>query len=124
MSMEVRGPSLGDRRVVRHVDPRSAARVAFAISLTLAAVVLVGLFALYLLGLASGALRSVEGFIVSFGIVQDDQYRLSFLRFLPGFLIVSGLWAGLMAGLAAISAVLYNLLSEVVGGVEIVTREQ
>ena len=124
MRMDTRGPSIGERRTVRHVMPVSAAKIAFALALTMATVGLVGLFALYLLGMASGALRSLEGFIVSFGISEAEEFRLSFLKFLPGYVVISLLLCGITAGLAALWAVLYNLLSEIVGGVEVVTRER
>lgn len=110
----------GDRRVLRAVKPVSAARMMFALGLTIAAIVLVGLFALYLLGAASGALRSVESFVVSFGVSDAAKYHISFLKILPGFFVLTLFFSGLMAASGALLAVLYNILADLIGGVEIV----
>ncbi len=114
----------GERRVVTHIQPLSAARVAFALGLTMSAILLVGMFALYLLGLASGSLSSLESAIVTLGIGGSGDYRLNFFKMLPGFIFLSALWSGFLAGTAAVGAVLYNLLAEIIGGVEIVIHDR
>ncbi|HVE92668.1 MAG TPA: DUF3566 domain-containing protein [Actinomycetota bacterium] len=120
MTVETR--VLAERRVLRNIQPMSAAKVALALGLTLAAIGLVGFIALFLLGAASGALRSVEQFIISMG--AEPNYRLGFLDFLVPYLIVSMVLTGLLTLLAALSALLYNILADVVGGIEVVVRER
>jgi hypothetical protein len=110
-----------ERRVVRQIDVASAARLAFALSVTLAAILLVGLTALYLLGLASGAVGSVESFVASLGW---DDFRLRFFALMPLFMLLAAMAGGFCAVMAAVLAILYNTLSDIIGGVEITTRER
>lgn len=107
--------------MLQRVSPRSAARMGFLLAATLSAIVLVGLFALYLLGLVSGGLDSVDAFIVSFG---GSTGGLSFFKLLPGFLAMTAIWCGIWAATAGVLAVLYNLLADLSGGVEISVRER
>lgn len=110
-----------EHRTVRHLRPRSVAKVAFALSLTVSAIVLVGLVALYLLGSASGALDSVEGFFESLGWAD---FQIRFFALVPLFVILAAFGSALVAAFATAGAVLYNLLAEVVGGVEVTTRDR
>lgn len=112
----------GERQVVRHVRPLSAIRVAFALGVVGSAIVAVGVVALYLLAAASGALGSVEGFIGSFGLAESGSYHISLTAILPALLILSALGSAAFAALAGVLALLYNSLSDLVGGLEVVTR--
>lgn len=109
-----------ERRVVRQIRVSSAARVAFALTLTLGAVLLVGLIALFLLAKASGAIGPVEEVVG--GLFGDFRFRLVSIVF--STVLMAGIAAAFAAGLAAIMAVLYNALSDLVGGLEITTRER
>ena len=110
-----------ERRIVRSIEVRSAVRMAFALSACFWAIVLVGLLALYLLGLVSGGLGGVEGFIASLGFTG---FRLSILPFALAFVVLA-LLASAVVGLAAgVTALLYNHLHPLIGGVEVHTRER
>lgn len=90
----------------------------------MASVVLVGLFALFLMAKVSGALRSVEGFFASFGLADSSGYKISFLKFLPGYIVGAIVICLVITGIAAAAAMLYNAVSDVVGGIEVVSREK
>lgn len=107
-----------ERRIIRQVSPASVARLVLGVGLSLVAVVMIGLVALWLLALASGAMRSVDAFIEDLGLSINVVGLLSGLFV---FLLVACVLATMVAGLLA---VLYNLLAEVFGGVEVVTRER
>jgi hypothetical protein len=109
------------RRVVRTVDVGSVVRVAFALTLSLWGVAFVGLIALYLLGLVSGGLGGVEGFIASLGFTG---FRLSIVPFLGAFVLVSVFASAVVAALAALLAVLYNAVTPIVGGVAVDETER
>src|SRR5687768_10323602 len=113
-----------ERRVVRQVNIVSVARIAFALSVTMLAVIGVGLFALYSMAKVSGALESVEGFLASFGLSDSSGYELSFLKFLPGFVLVALVLSVVATAIATAAAALYNAVADVVGGVEVVSRER
>lgn len=107
-----------DRRVVRQVSTGSVARIVFGIGLSVVAIVMVGLVALWLLALASGAMRSVDAFITSLGL------SFELVGLLPVALILGIVSCAALTLSAAVLAVLYNLIAELIGGVEIVTRER
>jgi hypothetical protein len=113
--------SVGERRTVRSVDVRSVVRVSFALSLAVSAVVLVGLVALFLLGLVSGGLGGVEGFIASLGFTG---FQFSILPFTGVFIIAAALASAVVAIIAGLLASLYNALGPIVGGVEVTTKDR
>jgi hypothetical protein len=111
---------VAERRVVRRIVVRTVSRVAFAASLCVWGIAFVGLVALYVLGLVSGGLGGVEGFIASLGFTG---FRLSILPFLGVFIVVAVLASATAAVLAALLAHLYNSLYPLVGGVEFAMDE-
>jgi hypothetical protein len=112
-----RGPGTS-KRIVRQVDARSVVRIAFGLSLSFSAVVLVGLVALYLLALASGAKGSVDSFMSGVGLSFNP------VTLFPVVLIILAAGTLLFTGLAAVTALLYNAVADVIGGVELLTRER
>ena len=110
-----------ERRIIRHLRPASVARIAFFLSLSVAAIFVVGLIALYVLGWASGALDGFEGFMEDLGF---EGFRVSFFGYLPVVLLFSLGTCAAVTAVAVAFAGLYNALSELVGGVEIDVRER
>jgi hypothetical protein len=114
----VNHPDVLERRVVRQVDPVSVARVVLGLGLAVTAIAMIGLVALWLLALASGAMRSVDAFITSLGL----SFNLAGL--LPVLMIIGIVGSGFVTLVGALLAVLHNLLAELLGGVELVVRER
>jgi hypothetical protein len=106
---------------VRGITVRSAVRVAFGLSICFWLIVLVGLVALYILGLVSGGLGGVEGFIASLGFAG---FRFAIIPFVLVFLVVSILVSAVMGLLAGVSALLYNHLHPIIGGLEVHVRDR
>jgi hypothetical protein len=111
---------MSDRRIVRSISVRSAARVVFGLSLCVWGIALVGLIALYVLGLVSGGLGGVEGFIASLGFTE---FRLSILPFIGVFVVFAMIVSGAAAVGASLLAHLYNALYPLVGGIEVRTED-
>jgi hypothetical protein len=107
--------------VIRSIEPLSAARVVLVLSLSIWAIVLVGLIALYLLGLVSGGLGGVEGLIASLGFTG---FRFTILPFIAAFVMVAILASLVCALLGGIVALLYNHITPLVGGLSVQTRER
>lgn len=107
--------------VVHSVSVRSVTRVVFALSLSVWGIAGVGIVALYLVGLVSGGLGGVEGFIASLGFTG---FRLSIFPFLAAFILAAGLISAVLAIIAGVIAHLYNLLDPLVGGVELRTQDE
>jgi hypothetical protein len=105
---------------VRSVVVSSVVRVTVAISLSVFAIVLVGLVALYLLGLVSGGLGGVEGFIASLGFTG---FRFTILPFILAFVVLGALGSAVLGLLAGVVALLYNHVQPLVGGI-VVTRHE
>jgi hypothetical protein len=112
---------VSQRRVVRSIDVGSVVRVAFAISASIFAMVLVGTIALYLLGLVSGGLGGVEGFIASLGFTG---FRFTILPFVVAFIVLSALVSAVLALIAGVVALLYNHVQPIVGGIEVHSRDR
>jgi len=110
-----------EHRVVETLDLRSTVRVAVAVSLSLWAIALVAIVALYILGLVSGGLGGVEGLIASFGF---SGFRFTILPFLVGLVAVALLFSILVGAVAAIVVLLYNALTPIIGGVEVRSRNR
>jgi hypothetical protein len=108
-----------ERRVVTALDVRSVVRMTMGVSLSLWAIVFVGVIALFVLGLVSGGLGGVEGFIASLGFTG---FRFTILPFLVAFIALALLFSVVLGMLAAIAVLLYNALVPILGGVEVRTR--
>jgi hypothetical protein len=111
---------LSTRREIRSVDIGSIVRVTFMVALCVFAIVLVGVVALYLLGLVSGGLGGVEGFIASLGFTG---FRFTILPFVLAFIVVGALASAVTALLAAIVGLLYNHVQPLVGGIVVRSRD-
>jgi hypothetical protein len=109
-----------ERRVVRAVNVQTAVRMAFAMTLSVWAIGFVLLVALYILGLVSGGLGGVEGFIASLGFTG---FRLAILPFLGAYILVAGIASAVVAVVAGILCILYNSLYPIIGGVELALEE-
>jgi hypothetical protein len=107
--------------VVREVRIVSIVRIVFWLSLALWAVLGVGLLALYIVGAAAGGLGGFRGFMTSLGL---SGLWLNPLTFVPIFSIFAGIGSVVAAAAGALVGLLYNALSPLVGGVEIVSRER
>lgn len=112
---------LEERRVVREVRVRSVFRVVFWLSLSLWAIAGVGLVALYVVGAAAGGLGGFRGFMASLGLTGIWVNPLTFLPLFAAISVAASLAA---AASAAVVAMLYNALTPLVGGVEIVERSR
>ena len=104
------------RAVVRHLDPWSVGKVSLLFYLSAYVVVLTALVLLWGAAASAGVIDNVEGFMDSLGFTN--------FRFLPGRLLQGTVVGGLVLAVAGavanvVMAVLYNLISDVVGGVRI-----
>lgn len=108
-------------RVVRAVNVRTLVRVAFGISLSVWGIVFVGVVALYVLGLVSGGLGGIEGFIASLGFTG---FRLAILPFLGVLILAAAVASAVAAVTAGVLGHLYNTLFPLIGGVEVALEER
>jgi hypothetical protein len=108
-------------RVVRHIDPWSTFKVALVFSIVLYGVLLTAGVLLWNVASNTGTVDNVERWFTQFGW---ESYELK------GGEIFHNAWiAGLfgvvgLTGLAVLSATLFNLISDMVGGVRVTVLEE
>lgn len=110
------------RRLVRHVEPWSVLKVALIFYFCLWVILLIAGVMLWSLAVSSGTVDNVETFITelfaleSFTFNADQIFRASAIGGLV--LVVAG------AGFTVLMAVLFNLISDVTGGVRFTVVEE
>lgn len=109
-------------RVVRHVDPWSVLRLSLLFYLCLFVVVMVAGTLLYNVAGAAGTIESIESFIKDIGAFKTFSFK-------GGTIFRASLLAGLILVIAGsafnvLLAVLFNLISDLVGGVRITVIEE
>lgn len=108
-------------RVVRHVDPWSVFKVAAVFSLVVYGVLLTAGVLLWNVANATGTIDNMERFFESFGWATfefkgDEIFRSAW---------VSGLFGVVgLTGAAVLAATLFNLITDLVGGVRFTVLEE
>ena len=112
------------RRVIRRVDPWTVLRFSLVFYLCMLVVWLVAGVLLWLAASVSGLIDNLERFVT-------DLFFLEYFQIRGGVVLLSAFVAGLVlvllgTGINVIMAVVYNLTSDVTGGVEVtvVDKEQ
>lgn len=109
------------RRTVRHVEVWSVLRFSALLYLCLLVVALVAGTLLWIVAAAAGAIGNIETFIQGIGF---DNFRFLGFQLLQA-MVLSGLVLVLLGtGVNVLVAVLYNLISDVVGGIEVSVLEE
>jgi hypothetical protein len=128
------------RRVIRKVDPWTVLRFSVLFYLSILLVVLVAGFALWEVASATGVRDNAENFVGELvgagpatdaaGAVQstansqDNNYRFRGSRILEASALGGLVLVVVGTGANVLLVVLYNLISDVVGGVEITVLEE
>ena len=108
-------------RVVRHVDPWSVFKVAIVFNLVLYVVLLTAGVLLWNVAYATGTVDNLERFFESFGwsTFEFDGGAIFHARGSPGCSASIGL-----TGAAVLAATLFNLITDLVGGVRMTVLEE
>jgi hypothetical protein len=110
------------RRVLRHVDTWSVFRFAVLLYSCGLVVFLASAVGLWIVASGAGAIPSIEHFITQLFALKHFHFKVLQL-FLATFAI--GLvWVFAATLFTVVTAVLYNLISDVVGGVEVTMLEE
>jgi hypothetical protein len=110
------------KRIVRHIDPWSVLKLSLLFYACLFVVFMVAGTLLWNLAGAAGTISSIEGFIKDIGAFKTFSFsgatifRASFLAGL--ILVIAG------SGLNVLLTVLFNLISDLVGGIRISVIEE
>ncbi len=109
------------RRVVRRIDTWSVLKVSSLFTLSLVLVLLIAGILLWAAGSSIGAVASVEKFMQAIGF---EDFRFAGAQLLRGFTAVGLVMVLLGTGMSVLVAVIYNLISDVVGGIELTVLEE
>jgi len=108
-------------RVVRHVDPWSVFKIAIVANLVLYAILLTAGVLLWNVAYATGTIDNVERFFESFGwnTFEFNGGQIYHSAWIGGLFLVIG-----FTGLAVLAATLFNLITDLVGGMRFTVLEE
>jgi hypothetical protein len=109
------------RRVVRKIDTWSVLKVSALFFLSLVLVLLIAGVILWAAGSSIGAIEGVEKFMRAIGF---EDFRFVGTQLLRGFTAAGLVLVLLGTGMSVLMAVVYNLISDVVGGIELTVLEE
>ena len=111
------------RLTVKRIDPWSTLKFSFVYSLAGVIVLLVAVIALYAVVDAMGVIDSIQSFLRDVGGDQMTEW-LSFGRVLGITLVLGGVNVILFTAFATLTAFIYNVCTELVGGIEVTLAER
>jgi ABC-type phosphate transport system permease subunit len=119
-------PRRGPRRarlVVKRLDPWSVLKITFVYSLAVYVVILVAVVLLYGLLSAMGVFHALDKFFHDVGASTTLRDYLGFGRIFLVTFVVGAINVVLFTALATLGAFIYNLCSDLVGGLEVTLTE-
>ena len=110
------------KRIVRRVDAWSVLKVSFIFFLCVYVISMVSAVILWNVASGAGVIDNVESFIEDLGAFETFEFVPE--KLLKGTLLGGAVLAVLATGLAALGAVLFNLISDLVGGIRMTIIEE
>jgi len=110
------------RRVLRRVDTWSVFRFAVLLYLCGAVVIITAGVGMWLLADGAGAIPNIEHFITQLFALKHFTFKPG--QMFLGLLGVCGVWVFVATLVTVLAAVLFNLISDVVGGIELTMLEE
>jgi len=108
------------RRVIRKIDPWTVLKVSLIFNAISALVFVLGVWVMWSLAIQRGIPDRLTEFFDNFALVFNVEGELYF-RVVVLFAIIT---AVLLTGLMTLGAVMYNLISDLVGGIELIVLEE
>jgi len=113
------------RRIIRKIDPWTVLKVSSLFNVVAALGIVLGLVMFWSVLTAAGIPDRIVEVLVRITLLEEGENPFANTeRFLRAAVFGSIVWAVLSTGLMTLGAVMYNLISDVVGGVEIVVLEE
>jgi len=108
-------------RVVRDIDPWSVFKVGLVFHLVLYLVVLVASVLLWSVASATGTVDNIERFMESFGW---ESFSFDGWQLFRSLMVLGLMAAVLLTGLWVLVVTIFNLIADLVGGVQVTVLEQ
>ena len=113
------------RRVIRKFDPWTVFKVALIFHFVLTLGILLGLLILWSVLVNVGIPDALDRFLALITVIDEtDSFFNNGEQFVRVVVFFAAIFSVAMTVLSTLSAVLYNLISDVVGGVEVVMLEE
>ena len=113
------------RRIIRKIDPWTVLKVSAILNVVLAIGIVLGLVMFWSVFTAAGIPEKITEILVQITLLDPGENPFANTeRFLRAAVFGAVVWAVVATGLATVMAVMYNLVSDVVGGIEIVVLEE
>ena len=113
------------RRIIRKIDPWTVLKVSFVFQAVVALALVLGAVILWSVVVARGIPQEIDGLLQQLRLINEGETLFQsgeeYFR-LVVFLAVVG--TVVMTGITTLGAVMYNLIADVVGGVEVVVLEE
>lgn len=113
------------RRIIRKVDPWTALKVSAVVWAVLALAIVLGIVIFWSILDRAGIPARITDFLTEITLVDEGTQPFAnteqFLRFV---IFSSVVWWILMTGMTVAGVIVYNLVSDVVGGLEVVVLEE
>ncbi len=113
------------RRIIRKIDPWTALKVSAVVWAVMALGITLGIVIFWSVLDRAGIPAQLVDFMVEITLIDEGSNPFAnteqFLRFL---IFSSVVWWVLMTGMSVAGAIVYNLVSDVVGGLEVVVLEE
>lgn len=124
LQVRVRGlgkvPARKVRKVIRRVDPLSVLKLSFAFNVCVFAMFLVAGLILWSAAIGSGSTDNIESFVVDIGF---EDFKLVGADLFRGFVVFGGALVVAFSLFAVLLALLFNLISDVLGGIRLTVIE-
>jgi hypothetical protein len=108
------------RRVLRKIDPWTVLKVSLIFNAIAGLVFVLGVWVMWSLAVQRGIPEEITDFFANFALVFNPEGELYFRV----VVLLTVIWVVSFTGLLTLGAVLYNLISDVVGGVEYLVLEE
>jgi hypothetical protein len=113
------------RRIIRKIDPWTALKVGAVVWAVLALAIVLGLVIFWAVLDRAGIPTKIVDFMVEITLIEEGSDPFANTEQFLRFLIFSGVvWWAMMTGFMVGGSLVYNLVSDVVGGLEVVVFEE
>ena len=108
------------RRVIRKIDPWTVLKVSLIFNAIAGLVIVLGVWVMWSLAIQRGIPDQITEFFANFALVFNAEGELYF-RVIVLLTVISVV---VLTGLMTLGALIYNLISDLVGGIEIIVLEE
>jgi hypothetical protein len=112
------------RRIIRKFDPWTVLKVSFVLYAVMGLALVLGAVILWSVVNAVEIPRKIESFFDKLALFESSDIIPDSEQLLRSAVFLSVAWVVFMTGMTTLAAVMYNLVSDVVGGVEVVVLEE